>query len=348
MVPEGYRIPELDDIKALPTDQYYQSLFGGWKTKTSSDFFNANACGYLPFEADTIEVLSKGNAAYYWTKTDGKILHSMGYVILDGEHGCSIQELRRESFCAVRCVKNEEEASAFQRSESEILVLRKEQEEEKRLAEENARKKAEEKRLAEEKEKTFINEFEYKRTYDKISCSSNLTFQSSEKIENWIISNPYNIRYGNFIFQETTNAPDRSHNLQLINYSPCGPSYSLYSLILPGLGKYKVTYGQKGILTIGIFGATLATTLISGFYSNYMYNQYLNATSQSEIQKDYKLANNSHKIFLVSGCLTLSVYFTDVVSSIQIGRKNKSRSEKIKAQLISEPIPVNRQHKVDR
>jgi hypothetical protein len=79
-----------------------------------------------------------------------------------------------------------------------------------------------------------------------------------------------------------------------------------------------------------------------------MYNQYLNATSQSEIQKDYKLANNSHKIFLVSGCLTLSVYFTDVVSSIQIGRKNKSRSEKIKAQLISEPIPVNRQHKVDR
>ena len=32
LAPEGYRIAELEDVKALPSDQYYQSSNGGWKT----------------------------------------------------------------------------------------------------------------------------------------------------------------------------------------------------------------------------------------------------------------------------------------------------------------------------
>jgi len=74
-------------------------------------------------------------------------------VIIDGEKGASVLEMRRESFCSVRCVKNEAESSAFEKSESEILEKRKKREKEKLLAEERARKEAEEKRLAEEKAK---------------------------------------------------------------------------------------------------------------------------------------------------------------------------------------------------
>mgnify|MGYP000713211391 CR=1 FL=1 len=74
-------------------------------------------------------------------------------MIIDGEKGASVLEMRRESFCSVRCVKNEAESSAFEKSESEILEKRKKREKEKLLAEERARKEAEEKRLAEEKAK---------------------------------------------------------------------------------------------------------------------------------------------------------------------------------------------------
>jgi membrane protein involved in colicin uptake len=73
----------------------------------------------------------------------------MGFVIMNGDKGYSLQEMRRENFCAVRCIKNEAEAVAFEKSESEILVSR--QKKEKLLAEEKARDVAEEKRLAEER-----------------------------------------------------------------------------------------------------------------------------------------------------------------------------------------------------
>jgi TonB family protein len=109
LAPVGYRIPEVDDLMALASDQFFQSTSGGWKTSTGNGYFNADANGYLPFEGETMEVLSKGDAAYYWTMTDGKALHSMGFVILNGEKGYSLQQMRRENFCAVRCIKNEEE-----------------------------------------------------------------------------------------------------------------------------------------------------------------------------------------------------------------------------------------------
>ena len=153
LAPDGYSIPELDDIKALSNDQYYQSTLGGWKTNTGTGYFNADANGYLPFEGETMELLSQGDAAYYWTMTAGKALHSMGFVILNGEKGYSLQEMRRENFCAVRCVKNESEAAEFEKSEQLILAERTKRQQEKIVAEEKAKKEAEEKRLAEENAK---------------------------------------------------------------------------------------------------------------------------------------------------------------------------------------------------
>jgi uncharacterized protein (TIGR02145 family) len=151
LAPVGYRIPEIDDVKALASDQFFQSISGGWKTSTGKGYFNADANGYLPFEGETMELLSKGDAAYYWTKTDGKALYTKGFVILNGEKGYSLQEMRRENFCALRCIKNEDEASEFDKREQNILAEKTKNQEAKTIAEEKAKKEAEEKRMAEEK-----------------------------------------------------------------------------------------------------------------------------------------------------------------------------------------------------
>jgi hypothetical protein len=165
LAPEGYRIAGIEDIKALDVSQYFQSSEGGWKTNTSTGFFNANAFGYISDEA--YEVFSAGDAGYYWTNTLGAALKSMAFVFLNGEKGYSIMELKRESFCAVRCVKNDAEEEAFNLNEKalkEEIIKRKEvkliaeqkaikEAEEKRLSEEKAKNEAEAKRLAEEKAK---------------------------------------------------------------------------------------------------------------------------------------------------------------------------------------------------
>jgi uncharacterized protein (TIGR02145 family) len=115
LAPEGYRIPGIEDIKALDVSTFFQSADGGWKNNTSSGFFNANAFGYISDEA--FEVLSAGDAGYYWTNTLGGTLKSMAFVFLNGEKGYSIMELKRESFCVVRCVMKESEAEAFEINE---------------------------------------------------------------------------------------------------------------------------------------------------------------------------------------------------------------------------------------
>jgi uncharacterized protein (TIGR02145 family) len=140
LAPVGYSIPELDDVKSLATDQFFQSGSGGWKTSTGNGYFNADPNGYLPFEGETMELLSQGDAAYYWTMTAAKALHSMGFVILNGEKGYSLQEMRRENFCAVRCVKNESEATEFKKSEEIIIAERTKKQGETKIADEKLKK----------------------------------------------------------------------------------------------------------------------------------------------------------------------------------------------------------------
>jgi hypothetical protein len=80
-------------------------------------------------------------------------LHSIGFVILNGEKGYSLQEMRRENFCSVRCIKNDSEVTEFEKGEQTILVERTKRQEEIHIAKEKAKKEAEEKSFAEEKAK---------------------------------------------------------------------------------------------------------------------------------------------------------------------------------------------------
>jgi uncharacterized protein (TIGR02145 family) len=158
LAPEGYRIPGIEDIKALDVSQYFQSADGGWKNNSSTGFFNANAVGYISDEA--YEVFSAGDAGYYWTNTLGSALKSMAFVFLNGEKGYIMMELKRESFCAVRCVKSVDEEEAFNLNEKALTKEIKKRKEDKLIAQQKAIKEAEEKKLAEQKAK---NDAEAKR-----------------------------------------------------------------------------------------------------------------------------------------------------------------------------------------
>lgn len=118
LAPEGYRIATLEDVNHLDPQQVFQSANTTWKTKGQGTYFNASGNGYVSVES--FNLLSKGDAAYYWTSTIGKSLQSVVFVVMNNVKGYAKQELNRESFCSVRCVLKNGEEGAFDTSESLI------------------------------------------------------------------------------------------------------------------------------------------------------------------------------------------------------------------------------------
>jgi uncharacterized protein (TIGR02145 family) len=123
LAPMGYRIPTADDLKTLDKNLSFQSR-KGWLNNGTGDYFNAFPKGNLSCEGN--DYFGSGYAAYYWTSSkDSKILHSVAYVIQDSLPGYSIIEARREDFCSVRCIKNEQESISFDLAETKINEMNK-------------------------------------------------------------------------------------------------------------------------------------------------------------------------------------------------------------------------------
>jgi len=120
-----------------------------------------------------------------------------------------------------------------------------------------------------------------------------------------------------------------------------GPSNALYSLIVPGLGTKKVTYGEKGSKRIKKFfiWATIATS--AKLLSNGFYTDYLDATNQEDMDKQYSKAATYNYIYL--GCFTIcsTIYITDFFSALSKGTKNKKRSKILRDKLKNGPITIS-------
>lgn len=110
LAPKGYKIPSADDFRKLDKNQFFQSA-NGWINPGKGNYFNAYPKGNLSLEGNTY--FSSGYAAYYWSNSKGMALNSIGFVISDSTKGCAELEMRREDFCSVRCMKNENEVNAF-------------------------------------------------------------------------------------------------------------------------------------------------------------------------------------------------------------------------------------------
>ena len=105
-----------------------------------------------------------------------------------------------------------------------------------------------------------------------------------------------------------------------------GAGNVLLSILIPGLGDHRVSHGKrKGIgitlSTCGLIGAGVGLKL----FSNNEYKKYLAVTTQNEMDKYYKTANVTNKLFygsvIVAGCIWLS----DIIWVACKGKQNKKQ-----------------------
>lgn len=127
----------------------------------------------------------------------------------------------------------------------------------------------------------------------------------------------------------------------LINYSARGSSNALYSLILPGLGSKRVSYGQVKSNRFKYFLLTSAIGAISRFYSERQYSSYKIATNQNHIDRYYNNANYSNKLSLVCFGLSACIVGSDFIWTFKRGYQNKKITRQLKNNLKLHPIIIN-------
>lgn len=132
--------------------------------------------------------------------------------------------------------------------------------------------------------------------------------------------------YGKYTFDlKSTAINGKSYKNNKLQKMRCagGPENALLSLIVPGLGMHKVTYGKR----IGL-GTTLPTYALLGggvglkIYSNKEYKKYHDATTQSEMDKHYTNANLANYGFY--GCMLVGglIWISDIIRVAVIGSQN--------------------------
>jgi hypothetical protein len=132
-------------------------------------------------------------------------------------------------------------------------------------------------------------------------------------------------------------------NINLVKFKTVGPEAALYSILMPGMGSLKASYGKKGWGRFATFIVSTGLAIGSKLYSDAQYKNYLNATSQSEIDDYYTKANISNKIALVSGGLSSAIHLYDIIWALSKGGKNKKESKILREQLKNKPIQIQNQ-----
>ena len=134
-----------------------------------------------------------------------------------------------------------------------------------------------------------------------------------------------NAPYGKYTFdinKTTINGQSYNDN-KIIKASTHGAENALLSLLVPGLGDHRVSYGKrKGI------GVALSTyALIGGgiglkVYSNREYKKYHAATTQDAMDNHYRNANYSNQAFY--GCLVAGgiIWLSDIIWVMVKGAQN--------------------------
>jgi len=131
-------------------------------------------------------------------------------------------------------------------------------------------------------------------------------------------------------------------NINVASYkAKAGPTNVIYSLILPGLGTKRVTYGEKGTGRMIGFLVTGALAYGAKIYSDQQYNLYL-TSSGNESLAFYDRANLSNKIFLSSLGFAATIYVYDVFYVMGRGFKNMKKNKQINSSIPKYP-PIKSQ-----
>ncbi|MDR0606692.1 MAG: hypothetical protein LBG80_20675 [Bacteroidales bacterium] len=133
----------------------------------------------------------------------------------------------------------------------------------------------------------------------------------------------------------TINGQHHDEN-KLLKYTGTGRASNLFlSLLIPGLGQHRVTYGERTGLGITLpTYALIGTGIVLKFYSESEYKKYQNATEQADMNKYYNRANYSNQGFyacLVAGGI---IWISDVIWVWAKGAKNKKEQKAYKRQYL--------------
>jgi hypothetical protein len=167
--------------------------------------------------------------------------------------------------------------------------------------------------------------------------------QNLNSVESFINKQP--LKYGTYIFEiknKEVNGKSYS-NINLVKYRTVGPEAALFSMLMPGMGSLKVTYGKKGWGRFTCFLLSSGLAIGSKLYTDAQYKSYLGATSQADIDKYYNNANISHKIALISGGISATIYLYDIIWVISKGAKNLKYSKPLRNQLQQGPVQIQNQ-----
>ena len=148
------------------------------------------------------------------------------------------------------------------------------------------------------------------------------------------------INEGKYAEFETT-GQQKYTDMNIVGYrTKAGPMSFIYSLMLPGSGSLKVSYGKKGAGRMVWFLLNAGVAYASKTYSNNQYNLYKSATNQTDIDNYYQKANISHQVSLVTGGIAASIYVYDIIWTFSKGCKNLKQSRALRKSSTSNPIII--------
>ena len=192
----------------------------------------------------------------------------------------------------------------------------------------------------------------------------NLKWQSSRKVvkstskgifskdENLDLStmesfiNNQSMKYGRFTFdvkRSDLNGKTFS-NINLVKYKTTGPEAAFLSMLMPGMGTLKVTYGKKGWGRFTSFILSTGLAIGSKYYADLQYKNYLTSTNQLDIDRYYNSANQSYKTSLIAGGIAATIYIYDILWVISKGSKNLRESKQLRKQLRQGPMQIQNQN----
>ena len=181
----------------------------------------------------------------------------------------------------------------------------------------------------------------YKPSFDILSTQFKMIAPvKSGYFVNASTQNHYQISWNTSNANESKNTQvngDSFYNLQVKSYrANDGPTNVIYSMIVPGLGTKRVTFGEKGTGRMISFFISGALAYGAKYYSNKQYDLYLNSLNNESL---YEKANSANKVFITLLGLTSTIYIYDFFFVIRQGFKNMKKSKLINSQ-IQELTPI--------
>ena len=190
--------------------------------------------------------------------------------------------------------------------------------------------------------KSKKTKFKYSSKKGVFQCHNNINLNVSN-IENYI--NAQNFNYGKYIFEIKNKVANGNSfdDIKLIKYKMAGPGSALYSILMPGMGTLKVTYGSKGWGRFTFFLLSSCLAISSKLYSDEQYINYEKAAARTQQNKYYENYTLGYHSALIAGSISASIYLYDILWVFSKGIKNLKQSKSLRQQLHKGPVIIENQ-----